>query len=131
MERNRKQFGLTLVEILIVIAIITILTGAVIGISGRLNKQGEIRDAEALIAILGTALEEYHDFENRFPESDVLLSSIENSEALYYELNSIPASRVILENLDRALIVDSDDVDTDPEPIGDVLRPTIAKTKAQ
>lgn len=63
MESLKHKHGLTLVEMLIVMAIIALLATMVIGIAAQLDSQGKTKLAESTIAILAGALDEFQDYE--------------------------------------------------------------------
>jgi|SRR3972149_10033767 len=109
----RTKFGLTLVEILIVVAVIALLAAMVIGISSRIDNQAKEKGMKNIFTILDGALDEYKDFKDDFPVANDVDPSV-NSEILYGELYSIPTSRVVLEKIDASLIKDKDD-DGKPE----------------
>jgi len=62
MKSRRHKTGVTLVEILVVVAIIAILTTIVINITARIDNQAKEQLTESTIAILTTALEQFHDY---------------------------------------------------------------------
>jgi prepilin-type N-terminal cleavage/methylation domain-containing protein len=66
MKSYENKTGLTLVEMLIVVAIIVILTTMVIGIAGRVNDQSKEQLTKSTIAILTAALRQFHDYEYRY-----------------------------------------------------------------
>ena len=62
MKRRQNKTGVTLVEILVVVAIIAILVTMVIGIASRIDTQGKERLTENTIALLTAALGEFRDY---------------------------------------------------------------------
>jgi len=67
MKSYENKTGLTLIEMLIVVAIVVILTTMVIGLAGRVNDQSKERLTKSTIAILTAALRQFHDYEYRYP----------------------------------------------------------------
>ncbi len=63
MQSLEHKHGLTLVEMLIVMAIIALLATMVIGIAARLDSQGKEKLAKSTMAILAGALDEFQDYE--------------------------------------------------------------------
>jgi len=61
-----KKCGFTLVEMLLVIAIIVLLVGMVAGIAKRLDDQGKERLCRNELALIDTALEQFRDFGYRY-----------------------------------------------------------------
>ncbi len=116
MKTRRYKHGITLVEILVVIAVIAILATMVIGIAARINDQSKEKGVESIFALLEGALEEYKEFQGVFPVQAVVnfTSAAARSEYLYGELYSIPGSRKILEKVSDSLI--KHDVDTGAIP---------------
>ena len=141
MKRKQNNYGLTLVEILVAVTIIALLTAGLYSVSNYLETQAKIKLAESNIDTLVTALEQYHDFYDRFPfETDANYGRIQlesltepnglkgsvvdktgnplsvtdyneiyaSSEALYYFLNQIPASKKIIGSLNHSLITNKD-----------------------
>lgn len=68
MKSYKHKTSVTLVEMLIVVAIIVILTTMVIGIAGRIDNQSKEQLAEGTIAILTAALRQFHDYEYRYKD---------------------------------------------------------------
>ncbi len=69
MKSHRGKYGLTLVEMLVVLAIIVILAAIVASVASRINNQGKERLAKSTIEILCTALEQFHDYEYSYSGS--------------------------------------------------------------
>ena len=68
MKSSENKTGLTLVEMLIVVAIIVILTTMVIGIAARINNQSKEQLTQSTIAIITAALREFRDYEYRYKD---------------------------------------------------------------
>jgi prepilin-type N-terminal cleavage/methylation domain-containing protein len=62
MKRKQNKIGVTLVEMLVVVAIIAILVAMVIGVASRINTQGKEQLTENTIAILTAALGQFRDY---------------------------------------------------------------------
>ncbi|MHC4060595.1 MAG: type II secretion system protein [Planctomycetota bacterium] len=105
----RMQAGVTLIEMLIVLAVIMLLVSIAIGVATSVQNQGRERLIKNTFGLLEGALQEYHDFNDVFPEQPELnfANAAAHSEILYGELNRIPASRKILQELDDSVIKDS------------------------
>jgi len=99
----RAQFGLTLVEILIVVAVIVILAAMINSIAARLDNQAKEKGMKNIFAVLEEALTEYKDFKGDFPLATNSNPNI-NSEILYAELASVPASENIMKKISDKLI---------------------------
>ncbi len=66
MRSYENKTGLTLVEMLIVVAIVVILTTMVIGLAGRINDQSNEQLTKNTIGIMTAALRQFHDYEYRY-----------------------------------------------------------------
>ena len=127
MKRNKYKYGITLVEILVVAAIIAILATMVIGIAARINDQSKERGLKSTFTLLESALQEYCESTGKFPEQPErnYTNAPIHSEYLYGELNLIPESRKILGRITESLVKNEyGTVDTPPEiydPWGTVL----------
>lgn len=101
--RGNKD-GLTLVEILVVVALIAILATIVVGVASRIDDQSKEKAVESTFVLLDSALQEYRQFTDGFPEQpeDNPANAAAHSEFLYRELNSVPDSRTILEKIDNS-----------------------------
>ena len=67
MKRRYAQFGFSLVEVLVVMAIIIILATIVVGVGKRFVRQSQERLTNSAIDVIQTAIEQYHDFHEKFP----------------------------------------------------------------
>lgn len=101
----RTEAGVTLVEMLIVLAIITLLASLVIGMATHIDNQSRGRELEGTFAVLESALEEYRGYAGRFPDGNDPEPTV-NSEVLYAALNSEASSRKLLEQISDSLIAD-------------------------
>ncbi len=68
MKSYKYKHGVTLVEILVVVAIIALLATMVIGIATRIDNQSKERGLECTYALLESALQEYREYTGKFPE---------------------------------------------------------------
>ena len=66
---GRAKTGVTLVEMLVVVAIIAILATMVIGIAARIDNQAKERLAKSTIAIINAALGQFQDYGYRYKDS--------------------------------------------------------------
>jgi len=62
MNTRRYKYGLSLVEMLIVIGVIALLATMVVGIASRVDNQAKERLVKSTVTILGAALEEFRDY---------------------------------------------------------------------
>ena len=150
MKSYRNKTGVTLVEILIVVAVIAILTTMVVGIATRISNQSKEQLTKNTFALLNAALGQFRDYGYNYkvpiaapaPERDfyrgldfpldcngfdqdglkaalgkalgatgVSISggvhddpNYSGSEALYFFLSRVPASRQTLDKIDESLI---------------------------
>ncbi len=105
MKSYENKTGLTLVEMLIVVAIVVILTTMVIGLAGRIDDQSKEQLTRSTIILLESSLQEYHDYRGTFPVS-LSVDANQNSEIFYRELNFLTSSRKMLDRIDGSLIQD-------------------------
>ena len=113
MKASGNISGITLFELVLAVAVLSILVSIVIGVGNYTLMQAKTRLAESTISVLVTALEQYHDFTDMFPPECDDLAKLENelggnvssgsslvkyfsSEALYYYLYRVPVSRRII-----------------------------------
>lgn len=109
---------MTLVEILVVVAIIAMLTTMVIGIASRINDQSKERGLESTFTLLESALQEYCEYTGKFPEQPEknFANALIHSEYLYRELDLMPESRKILGRIAESLVKNEyGTIDTPPE----------------
>ena len=106
MRTRKYKYGMSLLEILIVVAVIALLTTMVIGVASRIDNQTKEKGIESVFALLDSALQEYREFTGRFPEQPErnYANAVIHSEFLYKELYSIPGPAKILEKIDGSLI---------------------------
>lgn len=117
MESLKYKYGVTLVEMLVVVAVIALLATMVIGIAARVDNQSKERGLISTFALLEGALEEYYDYIGGFPkqpEKD-FTKAVAHSEYLYGELHRIPSSRKILEQISDSLIENKPGTAATPE----------------
>ena len=67
MKSYKHKYGVTLVEMLIVLAIIALLASMVIGIAGRISNQSKEQLTRNTFALLESALEQFRDYEYNYP----------------------------------------------------------------
>jgi len=134
MKRRQNKTGVTLVEILVVVAIIAILVTMVIGVAARIDTQGKEQLTENTIALLTAALSQFGDYGytysapsdanfkfpldcNGFDTGDFVAelgwtvggagthdANYSGSEAMYFFLSRVPESRQILDKIDKKLV---------------------------
>jgi general secretion pathway protein G len=90
--KNIGHRGFTLIELLIVITIIAILAGLILSTAGYAQKKGARSRAEAEIAAMGAALENYKADNGDYPAGSSSLALITNlmpsSGKVYFEFKS-------------------------------------------
>ena len=94
MKKPQNQSGFTLSEVLVVVAILLILIGALVGFGKHLKQQARASLCECTISVLIAAIEQYHDWHEAFPDPAV---------NLYQQLYSLPKSRAICQQLENSL----------------------------
>lgn len=80
--KNPKTSAFTLIELLIVIAIIAVLAGLVLGAAGSVQKKGARSRAESEIAAIGAALENYKADNGDYPTNNATANNISLVTAL-------------------------------------------------
>lgn len=103
MKTRRYKYGFTLVEMLIVVAVIALLATMVIGIAARIDSQSKEKGLKSTFAQLEGALQEYYEYWKVFPDPNQP-PYLTHSAALYGQLYSTPSSRTILERISDSLI---------------------------
>jgi prepilin-type N-terminal cleavage/methylation domain-containing protein len=127
MKERRKQFGsprqirsylagFTLVEVLIVIALLVVLVSMVLVATSTTRVGTQQQLTAATIGLLDTALQEYYDYTNDFPEPNLLepLNVFDpiytrRNASLYAQLSLVPDSKKILGRLADSQILKVDD----------------------
>ncbi len=106
MKSYKYKHGVTLVEILVVVAIIAMLASIVISIAARIDNQSKERCLECTCALLESALQEYCESTCKCPEQPEknFTNAIVHSEYLYKALHLIPESREILGKIADSLL---------------------------
>ncbi|MHC4538409.1 MAG: type II secretion system protein GspG [Planctomycetota bacterium] len=88
MRTRRYRQGMSLVEILIVLVVVALLATMVISVASRIDTQAKEKGAESMFVLLDSALQEYRQFMDRFPE----------------QAESIPGVQKILAKIDDSSI---------------------------
>ncbi|MHC4259955.1 MAG: type II secretion system protein [Planctomycetota bacterium] len=111
MKRFEYKMGVTLVEMLIVIAIVMILASLVIGMANQISNQSRSKSLENTFGVLESALDEYREHTGYFPEQPDRLpaEAVVHSQILYTALDAKPSSRKVLEQISNSLIEDRAD----------------------
>jgi type II secretory pathway pseudopilin PulG len=106
MKSHDYNFGTTLIEMVIVVAVIAILVSMVVGITYRIDKRSKEKGLDNIFALLGSALQEYYDYTDKFPEQPEknFINVAVHSELLFTELRSIPSSRKVLEKINDSFL---------------------------
>jgi prepilin-type N-terminal cleavage/methylation domain-containing protein len=109
MKTNVKKYGLTLLEMLIVIALIAILASMILMATMSSWADANTRQTKSTMVLIEAAMDEYRNFNNGdFPDPNKLLSvgfppgqkgEYCHSASLYFLLNSVPDSKKILERI--------------------------------
>ncbi len=116
MKKLQSQFGFTLSEVLIVVAILLILIGALVGFGKHLKQQAQVSLCECRIKVLVAAIEQYYDWHEAFPVYDPALALAELTapyypytiEALYAQLYSQPKSCALCKQIEISQKGDTD-----------------------
>lgn len=103
MKSRESKYGMTLVEMLIVVAMIAMLATIVIAVAARIGSQVKEKGLQNIFSLLESALQEYYEYWNVFPDPNKP-PYLTHSAALYGQLQATPSSRKILENIDSSLI---------------------------
>ena len=108
MKRTEHKMGVTLVEMLIVVAIITILASLVIGMANQISNQSKSKNLENTFAVLESALDKYREHFGYFPEQQErnFANALAHSQFLYTGLDGIPSCQNVLEQISDSLVED-------------------------
>ncbi len=106
MKKSQSQSGFTLSEVLIVVAILLILAGALVGFGKHLKQQAQASLCECTIGVLIAAIEQYHDWHGVFPDPDN--NPVTSIEKLYDQLYSQPKSCALCEQIEKSQKGDTD-----------------------
>ena len=110
MESGKDRNGTTLIEILVVVAVIMILAGMVAGIGTTIDRHSKVKAVKGTFALLESALQEYYDFTRGFPIAADANPNV-NCEILYAALSSLPGSREVLGKISEKVIRDEFNTD--------------------
>lgn len=132
MRRLNSNSGMTLMEILVVLAIILILIGAAITGANSLRQRADIDLTTSLLDVLDTALQQYYTDHSTFPPVVADLSNLQalafdplttsslspdtgtaipefwSSQGLFYFLNRSPNSHSIVASVSDSLVTTKD-----------------------
>lgn len=131
MCRSIKHSGMTLMEILVVLTIISILVGVSITAANAVRQRAAVDLTQSMLDVLDTALQQYYTDHNAFPPQvnteaafETLLfgnppnntisvigtheDSYWSAESLYYCLNRSPNSHSIIASLSDSLLTSKD-----------------------
>jgi prepilin-type N-terminal cleavage/methylation domain-containing protein len=103
MRSLKCKYAVTLVEMLVVIAVIALLASVVMSVGSHIDNQAKRRNLESTFALLASALQEYYDFWSQFPDPNKP-PYLTHSAALYGQLQATPSCRKILQKVDDSLI---------------------------
>ena len=106
MRTRKYKHGMSLIEMLIVVAVIALLATMVIGVASRIDNQTKEKGVESIFVLLDSALQEYREFTGRFPEQTEknYANAAIHSESVYKELQSVPGVQKILEKIEDSWI---------------------------
>lgn len=111
MTHSRHSNAVTLVEMLVVVAIIALLASLVLTLTLRVENQSKEKALANVFALLKSALREYHEYTGRFP-LQVVRDHDEPAvhvELMYEALQSVPASREVLKAVSGTLVKGAND----------------------
>ncbi len=101
MTNARQHLGLSLVETLVVVAIVALAAGLAVTLTLRMTNQARERELASIFALLKTALQEYRQETGQFPPQPELdhANAVAHMKLLYERLMAEPASRQVLTHL--------------------------------
>jgi type II secretory pathway pseudopilin PulG len=105
--------GLTLIEMLVVIGVIVLLASLVVSMTRHVGDQSKERALSYTFSLLKGALREYYEFKDVFPDANGI-TPVDRAAYLYAQLDSVPASRRVLQQISQALVRGSVDP---PDPM--------------
>lgn len=120
MTNAKRQAGLSLVEMLVVVAIVAVVASLAVTLALRISKQAKERDLASAFALFKSALQEYRDQTGEFPAQPELdfANATVHMQWLYEQLMAEPASRKVLSHLAR-FPAKEDGPDLEAAPIRD------------
>ncbi len=116
MKDKTKQPGVTLIELIIVVAIIAIMAAAVYVVRKPADDKGKIELTKSTIELLCAAIEQYHHFYNEFPDPNNSTPGYPagckwqegERETVYYKLSLCPEAQAILNQINPKMIKNAD-----------------------
>ncbi len=101
MTKAKRQSGLSLVEMLVVVAIIMVVAGLAVMMTARMSRQAKERDLASAFAMFKSALQEYREETGEYPPQPELdfTEAATHMRFLYERLMAEPASRQVLSHL--------------------------------
>jgi prepilin-type N-terminal cleavage/methylation domain-containing protein len=101
MTNARRHVGLSLIEMLVVVAIVAVVAGLVVTLTLRMNNQAKERDLASAFALFRSALQEYHEETGEYPPQPEqnYANAAAHMQLLYERLTAEPASRQVLTHL--------------------------------
>ena len=102
-----RQRGFTLVEILVVVAIIAILISGIVGVGSFVHTNSQIKNTKNVIRAVVAALEEYRNYKQvpgtffDFPDNVIDIPGDDEYDiiGLYLILNKVPSCKTILDRI--------------------------------
>jgi len=76
MRNNKNRAGFTLLEVIVVVAVIALLTSIVVSVATRIDSQSKERLTENTFGLLNAALEQYKDFGYQLKDDATYYSSL-------------------------------------------------------
>jgi len=106
MANSRKNSGVTLVEMLVVLGIIVVLSGMVVTLTRRVDTQSKENALRSAFALVGSALREYYEAKGQFPPQAERnpANALAHIESMYQELRLVPAARQVLDKLSPGVV---------------------------
>lgn len=112
MERHKYKTAVTLIEVLVVIALLAVLVTAGLGVSSYIQTQAREKLAESTISVLVTALGQYYEYWSEFPNPDPSKQNDPDCdlscEVLCKQLYSTPNSRKICQSIQDSQVANAD-----------------------